>query len=88
VHEYSKSAPGVTGSRLHGIKRKAKATTVAECNNKIEISVDSVAKALEINGHYNNVINQGQLQLQLLREINMTPEEGQCELRRLYELQI
>jgi hypothetical protein len=87
VHESSKSAPGVTGSRPHGIKRKAKATTVAECNTKIAKSVDSVAKALEINGHYRNVINQGQLQLQLLREINMTPEEKQCELRRLYELQ-
>jgi hypothetical protein len=87
LHESSKSAPGVTGSRPHGVKRKAKATTVSECNTKIAKSVDSVAKVLEINGHYRNVINQGQLQLQLLREINMTPEETQCEICRLYELQ-
>jgi hypothetical protein len=77
----------VTGSRPQGIKQKAKATTVTECNAIIEISIYSVAKALEINGHYRNVINQGHLQLQLLREINMTPEEKQCELRRQYELQ-
>jgi hypothetical protein len=35
VHESSKSAPGVTVSRSHGIQRKAKAKTVAECNTKI-----------------------------------------------------
>jgi hypothetical protein len=33
------------------------------------------------------VINQGKLQLQLLREIDLKPEEKQCELRDLYESQ-
>jgi hypothetical protein len=41
----------VTGSRPHGIKGKAKATTVSECNTKIAKTVDSAAKELEINGH-------------------------------------